>query len=249
MGKLDGKVAVVTGGNSGIGLATAHLFQREGATVIVTARNQQRLEESKAAVGEGIEIFTADVGHVDQIEALFEHVGNKHGRVDIVFANAGLGTLSPFDMVEEDYFDRMITVNLKGAFFCVRKALPWMKEGGSVIFNTSIANTKGYPNSSVYSATKSGLRSLARTLTSELLPRGIRVNAVSPGIVITPMFGKLGMSMEEGEALAQSMSEAAPIQRYGDPQEIASTVLFLASDESSFISGIEVVADGGLSQV
>jgi len=249
MGKLDGKVAVITGGNSGIGLATAHLFHREGATVIVTARNQQRLEESKELVGEGIEIVPVDVTEVDQIEALFEHVGKTHGRVDIVFANAGIPDYVPFDQVDEAFLDKVLNVNFKGAFFSVQKALPWLKEGSSVIFNTSIANVKGLPNFSAYSASKAALRSLTRVLASELTPRGIRVNSLSPGPVTTTILGKMGVTKEEEEGFRDIIRSTIPLQRFGTPEEIAAAALFLASDDSSFIVGTEIVADGGTSQV
>ncbi len=184
-----------------------------------------------------------------QIEALFEHVGKTHGRVDIVFANAGIPDYVPFDQVDEAFLDKVLNVNFKGAFFSVQKALPWLKEGSSVIFNTSIANVKGLPNFSAYSASKAALRSLTRVLASELTPRGIRVNSLSPGPVTTTILGKMGVTKEEEEGFRDIIRSTIPLQRFGTPEEIAAAALFLASDDSSFIVGTEIVADGGTSQV
>ena len=248
MGKLEGKIAVITGGNSGIGLATAHLFNEEGATVIVTARNEKRLEESKEVVGEGIEIAVADVSKMAEIEALFEHVGNKYGRIDALFVNAGIPDLVPFELVDEDLFDRVCQVNLKGAYFCAQKALPWLGKSSSIIFNTSAANQMGLTNFSVYSSTKGGLRSLTRNLSVELAQSGIRVNAVSPGPISTPILGKAGMKNEDLDAFREQIEGHVPMQRFGNPKEVATTVLFLASEDSSFITGEEIVVDGGLTQ-
>lgn len=248
MGKLEGKIAVVTGGNSGIGLATAQHFKAEGATVIVTARNAERLQESKEAVGEGIEMVVADVAKMDELSALFEHVGSQHGQIDILFVNAGIPDWVPFESVDEALLDNIMAVNFKGAFFSVQKALPWLKEGSSVIFNTSIANAVGLPNTTVYSASKAALRSLTRNLAVELSPRGIRVNAVSPGPIETPILGKSGLGEEDIESFKQGLQNTVLLQRIGTPKEIATTVSFLACEDSSFITGEEIVVDGGLSQ-
>lgn len=249
MGKLEGKIAVITGGNSGIGLASAQLFQQEGATVIVTARNEKRLAESKAVVGEGIEIVQADVTQIDQLQHLFEYVGNKYGQIDILFANAGIAFFAPLEMVEENFLDNMFNVNFKGAYFSVQKALPWLREGSTVIFNTSIVNVKGMPNTSVYAATKAALRSLTRTLAGELTARGIRVNAVSPGPIATPIYDKMGMPKEDLDGFSQQILSSVPLQRFGSSEELAKAALFLASDDSSFVVGAELAVDGGMTQV
>ena len=251
MKKLAGKVAVITGGNSGIGLATAQLFQQEGATVVVTARNEQRLAETRETVGEGIEMVVADVSQMDQLDALFEQVGNQHGQIDILFVNAGMSMPTPFEMVEEENFDLECNVNFKGAFFSAQKALPWMKEGSTIVFNTSVANVKAMTSLkvSVYSATKAALRSIARSLAVELAPRGIRVNAVSPGPIMTPFVSKTTLTQEEVESMGAQIMGSIPIQRVGTPEELAQAVLFLASNNSSFVLGTELVVDGGLTQI
>lgn len=251
MKKLAGKVAVITGGNSGIGLATAHLFREEGATVIVNARNAQRLAETREIVGEGIEMLVADVTRMDQLDAFFEQIGNQHGQIDMLFVNAGLAWPSPFESVEESNFDRTFNVNFKGAFFSAQKALPWMKDGSTIVFNTSIGNRMVFPDipESVYSATKAALRSLTRSLAVELSPRGIRVNAVCPGPIATPFGSKTNMSPEEAEVIFPKIIDSIPLKRIGASEEIAQAVLFLASSDSSFVLGTELVVDGGLTQV
>lgn len=249
MGKLTGKVAVITGGNSGIGLATAKLFQAEGAQVVVTARNQQRLEESRAEVGEGIDIIVADVSKVSEIKSFFAEVADKYGKVDILFANAGIAKFAPVEFVTEDFVDSLFNVNFKGVFFAVQEAIPLFRDGGSILINTSASNSVGMPTTSVYAATKAAGRSLARTLSSELVGKGIRVNAISPGPITTPIYGKLGMEKEQIDAFGQQIVSQVPLGRFGESAELAQAALFLASKDSSYVVGAELVVDGGLTQI
>lgn len=249
MGKLDGKVAVITGGNSGIGLATAKLFQAEGAQVVVTARNQTRLEESRTEVGEGIDVIQADVSKVSEITAFFEQIAAKYGKIDILFANAGIAKFAPIEYIDENFIDNMFNVNFKGVFFSVQKSLPLFKDGGSILINTSVSNTKGMPNTSTYAATKAAGRSLARTLSSELIGKGIRVNAISPGPVSTPIYGKLGLAQEEIDEFGKQALAQVPMGRFGESAELAKAALFLASKDSSFVVGTELVVDGGMTQL
>jgi len=249
MGKLEGKIAVITGGNSGIGLATAKLFQAEGATVIVTARNQKRLEESREEVGEGIDIIQADVSKVKEIDNLFQTVGEKYGHIDILFANAGVAFFAPLDIIDERFVDHQFDINFKGVLFSVQKALPFLRKGGSILLNTSVVNSKGMPNTSVYAATKAAVRSLARTLAAELTPQGIRVNAIAPGPISTPIYDKMGMPQEQLDQFGQQIMSSVPLQRFGSADELARAALFLASEDSSYILGTELVVDGGMTQL
>ncbi len=249
MGKLEGKIAVITGGNSGIGLATAKLFQAEGATVIVTARNQKRLEESRQEVGEGIDIIQADVSKVKEIDNLFQTIGEKYGHIDILFANAGVAFFAPLDIIDERFVDHQFDINFKGVLFSVQKALPFLRKGGSILLNTSVVNSKGMPNTSVYAATKAAVRSLARTLAAELTPQGIRVNAIAPGPISTPIYDKMGMPQEQLDQFGQQIMSSVPLQRFGSADELARAALFLASEDSSYILGTELVVDGGMTQL
>jgi len=249
MGKLDGKVAVITGGSAGMGLATARLFLREGATVIVTGRDEAALEAAKRDLGGGAEIVRCDNSKVADIESLSAYVETKHGRVDIVFANAGGGRPALFEHTSEDDFDFMIDTNFKGAYFTVQKLLPLMKAGASVILNTSTLSTQGRPYVSVYSAAKAAIRSLARSLSVELSERGIRVNALAPGYIDTDQARKVGMSEEMIEQTKIQVHAQVPMHRSGTVDEIANAVLFLASNDSAYVTGIELCVDGGWAQV
>ena len=249
MSKLNGKVAVVTGGNSGIGLATARRFVAEGARVAVMGRNAETVNAAVEELGEAAIGVQGDVTKMEDLDRLFETVRERLGPIDLLFVNAGVAQVSPIDAVDEPHFDLMFGVNVKGAYFTIQKALPYMNDGASVVLNTSVANQTGNANFSVYSATKAALRSLARTLSADLVDRGIRVNAISPGPVETPIYGRLGLPEEELEGLAQHFITQVPMKRMGDADEIANAVLFLGSPESSFVLGPELVVDGGMSQL
>jgi NAD(P)-dependent dehydrogenase (short-subunit alcohol dehydrogenase family) len=250
MAKLAGKVAVITGGNSGMGLETARLFVKEGAVVIITGRRQAELDRAVQTIGGKIHAFAGDISNLDDMNKLHDFVKEQFGRVDIVFANAGGGLLGPFGTITEQDFDKTVTVNLKGTFFSVQSLLPLIPDGGSVILNASIAATKGFPAFTVYSATKAAIRSFARTWTTDLAPRKIRVNTLSPGNVVTPILvNATGMTQQESDAFWKAQGPKAPLGRTGKPEEIATAALFLASDDSSFVTGIDLVVDGGLAQV
>ncbi|MFM0473648.1 glucose 1-dehydrogenase [Paraburkholderia strydomiana] len=249
MTKLSGKIAVITGGNSGMGLATAQLFAKEGAKVIITGRRQKELDEAVESIGADAEGVVGDVSRLSDLDKLHDHVKAKYGRVDVIFANAGLGSLAPIDQVTEAQFDETFNVNVKGTYFTVQKLLPLVPDGGSIILNASIASSKGMEAFSVYSATKAAVRSLARTLTTDLKARKIRVNAISPGPIDTPIFGKTGLTEQEIEGFKSGITSQVPLGRIGLPEEIAKPALFLASDDSSYISGIELTVDGGMAQV
>ncbi|MCC8402670.1 glucose 1-dehydrogenase [Paraburkholderia sp. MMS20-SJTN17] len=249
MTKLLGKIAVITGGNSGMGLATAQLFAKEGAKVIITGRRQKELDEAVESIGSDAEGVLGDVSRLSDLDKLHDHVKAKYGRVDVIFANAGLGSLAPINQVTEAQFDETFNVNVKGTYFTVQKLLPLVPDGGSIILNASIASSKGVEAFSVYSATKAAVRSLARTLTTDLKARKIRVNAISPGPIDTPIFGKTGLTDEQIEGFKSGMASQVPLGRIGLAEEIAKPALFLASDDSSYISGIELTVDGGMAQV
>lgn len=249
MSKLSGKVAVITGGNSGMGLATAKLFLAEGAKVIITGRRQGELDEAVQSLGAGAEGVQGDVSKLADLDRLHDYLKAKHGKVDVIFANAGFGNFAPLGQVTEEDFDATFNTNVKGLFFTVQKLLPLIPEGGSIILNASVAASTGTPAFSVYSATKAAVRSLARTWTSDLKDRKIRVNALSPGPIETPIFGKTGMTEQQIADFKNGIVSQVPIGRIGHVDEIAKPALFLASDDSSFITGIELTVDGGLSQV
>ena len=249
MGKLEGKVAVVTGGNSGIGLATAKEFREQGARVVITGRDRRTLEEAAREIGGDVLAVHADASSLEDTDRLFAAVAEKFGKIDVLFVNAGIGKFAPIEAVTEELFDQIMDINFKGAYFTIQRALPLLNDNASVILNTSISAHIGKPNSSVYAASKAALLTLARTLSAELLGRGIRVNAVSPGPVATPIFERLGLQPEEVQEKTRKIQEQVPLKRFGRPEEIAKTVLFLASSDSSFLLGTEIVADGGMSQL
>jgi len=249
MGKLEGKVAVNTGGNSGIGLATAKEFKEQGAQVIITGRDQQTLDAAKQEIGGNVVAVRSDTSSLTEIDKLFATVKEEFGHVDVLFVNAGIGKFAPVDAVTEEFFDSIMDINFKGAYFTIQKALPLLNDNASVILNTSILANIGMPNTSVYAASKAALMTLARTLSAELISRGIRVNAVTPGPVATPILGRMGMPPEILEETEKNIQAQVPMKRFGRPEEIAKTVLFLASSDSSFLLGTEIVADGGLSQL
>jgi NAD(P)-dependent dehydrogenase (short-subunit alcohol dehydrogenase family) len=240
--KLHGKVAVITGGTSGIGLATAKLFVKEGAYVFITGRRQKELDEAVKAIGSNATGVQGDVARLADLDRLYEAVKTK-GRIDIVFANAGAAEFAPLGKITEEHFDKLFGTNVKGTLFTVQKALPLMNDGGSIILNGSVASVKGTPAFGVYGATKAALRSFVRTWTSDLKDRHIRSNVVSPGPTDTPI-----VDGQPEDAVARIVS-TIPMGRMGDPDEIAKAVLFLASDDSSFVTGIELFVDGGRGQV
>ena len=249
MSKLNNKIAVVTGGSSGIGLATAQRFIAEGPQVVITGRNQEALDAAVAELGDRATGIHGNVANLEDLDRLFAQVQEQFGRVDVLFANAGIAPFVPFEAVTEDHFDRLFNINVRGLFFTVQKALPLLSENASIILNASIVAHSGLPNTSVYSATKAAVRSLGRTLAAELSPRGIRVNVVSPGLIETPLMGKLGLSQDDVEAFGAQIVQQTPLGRVGKPEEIAATAAFLASDEASYFTGADLVADGGLIQV
>lgn len=247
--KLQGKVAVVTGGNSGIGLAIAREFTEQGADVVIFGRNTQTLHEAAQTIGNGTLGVQGDVTRLADLERLFQETVARFGKIDILVANAGIAKPAPLDLTDEALFDLTSDVNFKGAFFTVQKAIPHLNDGASVILTTSAGNVKGMPEFSVYVASKAAVRSLARSFAAALLPRGIRVNALSPGPIETPIFGRMGLPEEVQEGIAAQISEMTPIKRFGQPEEMAKAALFLASSDSSYVVGSELVADGGMSQL
>ena len=249
MGKLAGKVAVITGGNSGIGLATAKEFSEQGARVVITGRDQRTLDAAAREIGGDVLAVRSDASSLAEIDELFAAVQEKFGQIDVLFVNAGVGKFAPVEAVTEELFDQIMDINFKGAYFTIQKALPLLNDNASIILNTSINAHIGMPNTSVYAASKAALITLARTLSAELVGRGIRVNAISPGPVTTPIFGRLGLPPEELEETAKNIQAQVPMKRFGRPEEIAKTVLFLASADSSFLLGTEIIADGGMSQL
>jgi NAD(P)-dependent dehydrogenase (short-subunit alcohol dehydrogenase family) len=249
MPKLQGKVAVVTGGNSGIGLATARRFVAEGAYVFITGRRQAELDAAVKLIGHDVTGIQGDVSNLGDLDRLYSSVKQQKGRLDIVFANAGGGVFAPLGAITEEQFDKTFNSNVKGVLFTVQKALPLMAEGGSIILNASIVSIKGMPAFSVYSATKAAVRSFARSWTNDLKDRKIRVNAVSPGPIDTPGVRGLAQNPDELQQITAGLVASVPMGRMGSPEEIAKAVVFLASDDSSFVTGIELFVDGGMAQV
>jgi len=249
MGKLDGKVALITGGNSGIGLATAKRFVDEGGYVFITARREPELKAAVDGVGRNVTGVQGDVSRLADLDRLFERIERDTGRLDVVFANAGVAAYAPLGKITEEHYDSIFDINVKGLLFTVQKALPLMPDGSSIILNASIVASKGFTANSVYSATKAAVRSFARTWTTDLKARRIRVNAISPGTIDTPGFAQLLASSEVGQQRAKALATAVPLGRLGTADEIARAVVFLASDDSSYVTGIELFVDGGIAQV
>jgi NAD(P)-dependent dehydrogenase (short-subunit alcohol dehydrogenase family) len=248
MSKLEGKVAVITGGNSGIGLATAERFVAEGAHVFITGRRQSELDAAVKRIGKNVTAVQGDVSKLADLDRLYATVKQQKGRIDILFANAGSGGLAPLGAITEELFDNTFGLNVKGLLFSVQKALPLFRDGGSIILNASTAGSTGMPALSVYGATKAAVRSFARSWTVDLKDRKIRVNAVSPGVIVTPGYSAFGTA-EQIEQFVAQMKTTIPMGRTGEADEIAKAVVFLASDESSFITGVELFVDGGMTQV
>ncbi len=249
MGKLDGKVALITGGNSGIGLATAKRFVQEGAFVFITGRTQSKLDQAVKQVGSNVVGVQGDVAKLGDLDRLFATIKQQKGRLDIVFANAGIAKYATLGTIDEEHFDSIFNGNVKGMVFTVQKALPLMPDGASVILNASVVGSKGLPSNSVYAATKAAVRSFARTWTTDLKSRRIRVNAISPGPIDTEGLRELLGSGQAGQDRLNSIGTTVPLGRLGTGDEIAKAAVFLASEDSTFITGIELFVDGGFAQV
>jgi NAD(P)-dependent dehydrogenase (short-subunit alcohol dehydrogenase family) len=249
MGKLEGKVALVTGGNSGIGLATAKRFASEGARVFITGRREAELGAAVAAIGDSAIGIRSDVSNLDDLDRLYSRISEASGRIDVLFANAGGGEFVPLSAVTEDHYERTFATNVKGTLFTVQKALPLMTSGASIILTGSTAASTGTPAFSVYAASKAAIRSFARNWILDLKGTGIRVNVLAPGSTSTPGWHGLAPSDEANREMIASVEAATPLGRLADPDEIAAAALFLASAESSFINGIELFVDGGVAQI
>jgi NAD(P)-dependent dehydrogenase (short-subunit alcohol dehydrogenase family) len=250
MKKLEGRVAVITGGSSGIGLATAKRFVEEGAHVVITGRREKELKAAAASMPGNITTVVGDVSRLEDLDRLYAVVKQKHDHIDILFANAGAGTIAPLAGATEAHFDQTFDVNVKGVFFTVQKALPLFKDGGSIILTSSVSNVLGLPGFSTYAASKAAVRNFARAWTLELKDRKIRVNAMSPGPTDTPALETTtGLTPEQAEQAAAQFASQIPMGRRAKSEEIAAAVTFLASDESSFITGVDLAVDGGMAQV
>jgi NAD(P)-dependent dehydrogenase (short-subunit alcohol dehydrogenase family) len=247
--KLEGKIALVTGGNSGIGLATAKRFVAEGAKVIITGRRKENLDAAVKEIGSNVTAIQADASKLEDIDMVYAEINKQFGRVDVLFVNAGVGEFAPIDKVTEEHYDKIMGTNLKGVFFTVQKALPLIPAGGTIVLNASIVSVKGMPAFGVYSATKAAVRSFARTWTNELKDRKIRVNVVSPGPIDTPGVDGLMKDEEQAKQLKAGLASQVPLGRMGEPDEIAKVVVFLASDDASYVAGVELFVDGGMVQV
>jgi len=248
MDRYKGKTVLITGGTSGMGLATAKLFVGEGARVIVTGRTPATIEAAQAELGENAIAMYSDATSLSDMDALAEKVRETFGKLDVLFVNAGFARRVPFEAMTEEVYDELLDLNAKGPYFIVQKLAPLMPEGSSVVFTTSLANVKGMPGNSAYGAAKAALRAITRSLAAELMPRGIRVNAVSPGPIETPILGKMGMSNEAADQVLAKMKEIVPMKRVGQPEEIANAVAFLAFD-ATYTTGAEIPVDGGWTQL
>jgi len=249
MKRLEGKVAVVTGGNSGIGLAAAKRLQEEGARVAIAGRSKKTLDEAVKTIGNGVLAVQADVAKLTDVDKLYAEVSKKLGKIDVLFVNAGVAKFAPFAETSESLYDEQFDINTKGAYFTIQKAIPFLNDGASIILNTSVVDDLGSPNTSAYAATKAALRSFARTAAAELVGRGIRVNTVAPGPIVTPIFGRTGLPQEAIDDFAKGVLTQVPMKRFGQPEEVAGAVAFLASQDASYITGVEINVDGGMGQV
>jgi len=247
--RFEGKVVAITGGNSGIGLATAKLFREEGARVAIAGRDQKTLDEAAKAIGGDTLAVKADVSKLDDIDKFFHQISGKFGKIDVLFANAGVARFAPAADSGEQMFDETFDTNVKGLYFTLQKALPLLNDNAGIVLNSSVVNSKGTASTSVYSATKAAVRSLARTFASELVDRGIRVNVVSPGPIATPIFGRAGLPQAAVDEFASHVKAQVPMKRFGTPEEVGHAVLFLASPEASYVTGVDLNVDGGMGQL
>lgn len=247
--RLSGKVAVITGGNSGIGLATAKRFVEEGAYVFITGRRQAELDAAVQRIGKGVTAVQSDVSNLGDLDRLYEAVRRGQGRIDILFANAGVGEFTPLESITPEHYDKIFNINVRGLVFTVQKALPLFKDGGSILLNASVAASGGQEAFSVYSASKAAVRSFARSWANDLRARKIRVNAISPGPIETPIFATTGLTQEQIDQFKADIMRVVPLGRMGRPEEVAEAAVFLASDESSYTTGSELFVDGGMAQV
>jgi NAD(P)-dependent dehydrogenase (short-subunit alcohol dehydrogenase family) len=247
--RLEGRIAIVTGAARGIGLTTSKRFAAEGATVVMVDRREEDVRGAARAAGQAVDPVSADITSRENLAALRDHIATSYGRADVLFANAGIATFGKFAEVTEEAFDRTVATNLKGTFFTVQMLLPVLRDGASVILTSSVAGTKGFPSFSVYSATKAAIRSLARTLTVDLKERHIRVNALGPGNIETNIGRNAGLSQEENTAYFERTARDTPLGRNGQTEDIAAAALYLASDDSAFVAGIELLVDGAYAQV
>ncbi len=249
MGKLSNKIALVTGGNSGIGLATARLFKKEGATVVITARSRTTFETATKELGAEFDIVQTDVSQLGDLDRLYTHIKAKYGKLDVLFANAGVALFAPTVESGPEFFDNQFNTNVRGLYYTVAKALPYLSKGSSVILNASVVSEKGIAGASVYSATKAAVRSFARSWTAEIPVSEARFNVLSPGPIETPIYNKMGMPKDQLDAFAGNMASTVPMKRFGTADEMARVALFLASEDSSYICGANIMADGGFGQV
>ena len=246
MKRFEGKVAVVTGGNSGIGLGTAKAFAQEGASVAITGRDDKTLQAAAKEIGGDTLAIRADVSRLPEIDAAMAKIKERFKRIDALFVNAGVGKFVPFDQVTEQFYDEIMNVNVKGVFFTVHKALPLMGPGSAVVLNASVNAHKGMPGTTVYGSSKAAVANLAKTMSADLVPRGIRVNAISPGPVESALLGRTGMSHEQLAQTEEWIKSQVPLKRFAKPEEIAEAVLYLCSKASGFVVGADLVIDGGM---
>jgi NAD(P)-dependent dehydrogenase (short-subunit alcohol dehydrogenase family) len=249
MERLQGKVAVITGGNSGIGLASAQRLLTEGAKVAISGRNEKTLADAVKILGKDVVAVQADTSKSADVQKFLETVNKKLGKIDVLFINAGIAKFAPLTETPETLFDETFDINVKGAYFTIQKALPYLNDGASIILNTSVAASTGAAATSVYSSSKAALRSFARTAAAELVDRNIRVNAVAPGPIVTPIFGRTGLPQQVIDDWAKELLGKVPMKRFGQPEEVAGVVAFLASSDSSYMTGVEINVDGGMGQI